>query len=107
MSFMKPEIEHGTWYEVDTTHGIFFLPYDVLGWSEDELLSEDWQSCTEDYIEGEPQEIKVVDGWGVRMSASGYTDCTEWSVFDTEQEAIDFCAEAYEYHWDELDEVDW
>lgn len=46
-------------------------------------------------------------GWGARMSAPGYMDCTDWCVYDTEKEAWqelcdqnDLCEECGE----ELDE---
>ena len=32
---------------------------------------------------------------GARLSAPGYLDCTEWSVFDTEQEAEEYLDENY------------
>jgi hypothetical protein len=41
------------------------------------------------------QEIKYIEGYGARMSAPGYLDCTDWSVFDTEQEAYNFLNEFY------------
>ena len=34
-------------------------------------------------------------GFGARLSTPGYMDCTEWCVFSTEQEAIDYLEEMY------------
>lgn len=31
--------------------------------------------------------IGIVTGYGVRSSASGYMDCTEWTVYSTKREA--------------------
>ncbi len=39
------------------------------------------------YTDGEPQEWENIKGYGARLSAPGYLDCTEWSVFDTREEA--------------------
>jgi hypothetical protein len=36
------------------------------------------------------------------MSASGYMDCTEWSVFETEAEAVEYLED---YYGDEEDEA--
>jgi hypothetical protein len=39
------------------------------------------------YVESDAEVLETVFGYGVRLSASGYLDCTEWEVFDTEAEA--------------------
>ena len=39
------------------------------------------------YVEGKPLSWENVKGYGARLSAPGYLDCTEWTVFDTEEEA--------------------
>lgn len=39
--------------------------------------------------------VQAVFGHGVRLSAPGYLDCTEWSVFDTEEEAVKYLDEMY------------
>jgi hypothetical protein len=33
------------------------------------------------------------NAYGVRLSASGYLDCTDWEVFDTLEEAQDYLIE--------------
>lgn len=111
MSFMQPTIEYGTWYEIETTYGTQYLPSDMfsdnLKERGEEEVEEGWKDYVRDFVEGSPLTMEVISGWGVRMSAAGYMDCTEWSVFETEQEAIDYCAEIYGFHWDELDEEEW
>ena len=34
-------------------------------------------------------------GYGARLSAPGYLDCTEWAVFETEDEAREYLEEMY------------
>lgn len=42
-----------------------------------------------DYVSGEYllSEIQVISGYGVRSTAPGYMDCTDWQVFDSLEEA--------------------
>jgi hypothetical protein len=39
--------------------------------------------------------VELVEGWGARLSAPGYLDCTDWCVFDTEEEAVAYLDETY------------
>ena len=82
MSFMKPEIEHGHWWIVDTIDGSIHLPAEHF--TRDDLEA--------DYPDAE---IEMVEGYGARLSAPGYLDATDWTVFDTEQEAIAHLEEEY------------
>jgi hypothetical protein len=47
------------------------------------------------YVEGKPQSWENIKGYGARLSAPGYLDCTEWTVFDTEDEAREYLEEMY------------
>jgi hypothetical protein len=47
------------------------------------------------YCDGEPQTWENIKGYGARLSAPGYLDCTEWSVFETEEEAREYLEEMY------------
>lgn len=88
--FMQPQVVHDSWYEVSTTHGTVWIPKDVIGHgdaSPDDL---------KEYCEGDYQEHSVLCGWGARLSAPGYLDCTEWTVFDGEEEAKEFLRSEYE-----------
>jgi len=81
MPFMEPEIRFGRWIEIEGPHGIEFYPYEVF---------EDIKP----YYEGPDFEINVIEGYGARFSAPGlYLDCTDWVVFDTEEEARKYLAE--------------
>lgn len=42
------------------------------------------------YVNSEPVSWQWITGHGARLSAPGYLDCTEWSIFDTEQEAREY-----------------
>jgi len=84
--FMQPQIEHGAWWMVDGNCGIDYIPADFCG--ADEIG--DFVESTHFY--GKPE---IVIGYGARLSAPGYMDCTEWCVFATEQEARDYLEEMY------------
>lgn len=85
MAFMEPDIVFGEWYEVETTHGTEWVPADLGG-----------PDSLQDYCEGTIQEVKgPIEGWGARLSASGYMDCTDWTVFSTEEEARAYLEETY------------
>ena len=73
--FMKPEISLEKWVIVD---GQGACPYEYLN----------------DAV-NDGQEYEVVTGYGARLSASGYLDCTDWTVHDTIKEAIDSLIEMY------------
>lgn len=45
------------------------------------------------YTDGEPLSWENIKGYGARLSAPGYLDCTEWAVFDTEEEAREYLDE--------------
>lgn len=107
MSFMQKQITpKQTWIELDGTHGITALPSDVL--SKDELAiaesvagdgnadPEDLTTHFGEYYEGTVQSVTVRKGYGARLSAPGYLDCTEWTVFDTAEEAQQYLDETYD-----------
>lgn len=88
MAFMEPQIMHGNWCEIESTHGAFFVPKEDVG-------EEPSQKSLEQYIEGSYLEHRFLSGWGARLSAPGFLDCTDWVVFDTEQKARAYLREAY------------
>lgn len=83
-SFMEPDIEEGDWFQVDGTAGVFVFPEQYL--SEEDVRRE---------YEGEVWEVETIHGFGARLSAPGYMDCTDWSVFDTYEEAARYLIENY------------
>ena len=89
--FMQPEIYKDRAYIVETTHGTGVVPWKLVG----NVKEMDY---LEDYLEGAPyddQELVIKEGYLARMSAPGYLDCTEWSIHDTEEEALAYLEEMY------------
>jgi len=89
MSFMQRQITHKLdWYSVETTQGTCFVPVEDAGINLD-------LGDLSDYCEGDVETFEVIQGYGARLSTPGYMDCTEWTVFDTSQEAEDYLDEYY------------
>ncbi len=87
---MKKDIKYDRWFVIDTTHGTVVIPQDYIGKTLHITASD-----VSDYIEGKFLGFEVVDGYGARMSMPGYLDCTEWTVFDSEEKADQFLCEMY------------
>jgi hypothetical protein len=58
-----------------------------------------------EYCEGRIQSVESVTGRGARMSAPGYMDCTEWAVFDSEEEANAHLDDMYGEDGDDSDDA--
>jgi hypothetical protein len=95
MSFMEPQVVKDRWYKCDTDNGIEFVPWDVVCDDTSKL----WE-----FVSGKLEKFELIEGWGARLSAPGYLDCTDWCVFDTEQEAVDYLAEEYGEELEEEEE---
>lgn len=82
---LQPVIQHGEWWWLDTKEGVVVYPED--------LFTEEWvkNEHKDDVIEGPEKKI----GWGARLSAPGYLDCTEWCVLDSEEEAREYLMDNY------------
>jgi hypothetical protein len=103
MAFMQPEILLAIWVQIDGSHGITFLPGEVdsdlaraLG--EKHISDERMNELVEEaapYYEGSIDSLEVVFGYGARMQAPGYMDCTEWSVFSTRTQAEAYLRDNY------------
>lgn len=96
MPHMKPDFKGpSTWYEVDGSDGITFIPIELTGPLNVEELNKQLEESQEtpgelkDYYAGTRwYSIEVRENaWGVRLAAPGYMDCTAWTVFDTEEKA--------------------
>ena len=103
MAHMQRQIVKGSWLKVETTYGTEFVSI-----ADTSLFVRDSHTLThpmtpeekhaavtkiQPYTEGEPQEWENITGYGARLSAPGYLDCTPWEVFESEQEALDYLAE--------------
>jgi len=92
MSFMEKQVTNNeTWWSVETNQGTVFLPTDLV---RQEPVPED-ASAFQDYCEGQVQSWELIQGYGARMSAPGYLDCTDWSVFGTREDAEAYLEEMY------------
>lgn len=83
--FMQPEIVHGDWHSIDGNMGIEVFPAEYFSLEE----------AQENYSSGDIWEAETVTGYGARLSAPGYMDCTEWSVFALESDAIGYLIDNY------------
>ncbi len=111
MGFMQKQITtKRKWYEIETNCGTFFvdvedvdggkfaaslaqgIDLDALNAAQREELAERFLQYTE---ANEPEQISVREGYGARLSAPGYLDCTEWTVFSTTEEAEKYLDEMY------------
>ena len=104
--FMQHQITgNENWLRVETTHGTEFVPSGQLSLfvrnsdCPSQPLTEDehaeYEGMIRDYTEGTIQSWENIKGYGARLSAPGYLDCTEWTVFDTEEEAREYLEENY------------
>lgn len=135
MGFMRAEMtERIDWLRIETNHYCVVIPLDDTGLDQEavdrinrlfngEPLPEDLRpdeakdeaqpadaipTEIRDYVGGDrlTAELEVVTGWGVRSSASGYLDATEWGVYDTLEEAEVAFKEEQEANGDGGDEAD-
>ncbi len=101
MSFMEPEItDCQKFYEVDGDMGIEFVPYYLVGEIDldefDDYSNHPIPEQLSDYVEtSQATRIEIVEGFGARMSAPGYMDCTFWCVYHSIEEAKACLEEMY------------
>lgn len=92
MAFMQPEVVgKEDWAGVETTAGFWWVPFTVLTKAEAaSARSGDFEPLLK-YTEGgkvhnDMSSIKT--GYGVRLSAPGYMDASEWEVYGSKKEAL-------------------
>lgn len=105
MSFMQPQIRYGLWVRADFSDGVFFAPADSVSplpsvgrtLREEDAGFDDLLDAVSSMLDGSgvPDSLEVIEGWGARLSAPGYMDCTEWVVLPTEEEAKEYLLDAY------------
>ena len=89
MSFMQKQITSSRkWYEVETRQGIWFVDYADAGENPD-------AKDLKQFCEGVPVSWDVIIGYGCRLSAPGYLDCTDWAVFPTVAECNEYLNDMY------------
>jgi len=81
---MQPEITRKIkWVELESPYETWFVPQD------------DYNPAFWGEPGGTIKEAGIVEGYGARLSAPGYMDCTEWGVFDTPEAAREHLIEMY------------
>lgn len=111
MAFMQKQVtDRLAWYEIETNCGTYAIPTadadngkigELLRTTDLDDMSDIQQKEIADtllqYTEGTKFEgVSVRIGYGARLSAPGYLDCTEWTVFDTQEEAQKYLDDTYE-----------
>jgi len=105
-SFMQPQVYKGAAWRIETYNGTETIPDDVVSLApftgdEDSAEYSAWLQDAiaklTDYCEGAIIEVPNAPtaGWLGRMSASGYSDCTDWCLYDSESEAMQDLADHY------------
>ena len=93
MSFMQDEITgKEKWAELDGNCGIAWVPLDCLEGPEDNSVERWFEGAV--YNPGE-YTFQIKEGYGARLSAPGYLDATDWTVFPTSEEAEGYLHEMY------------
>jgi len=113
MSFMQREITgQQEWLEIDGASGVEFTPIEYADGAAiqtardldngEDVDDEDIQDFIGSvYSCGKVYSATIRMGFGARLSAPGYLDCTEWGIFDTAAEAEEYLSETYPEDEDE------
>lgn len=101
MSFMQKQVTSLVrWLKVETYSGstefvsVFDTGLDIPNGND--FDDPDVAKTIRQYTEDEPETWENIKGHGARLSAPGYLDCTEWTVFDTPEEAQKYLDDTYE-----------
>lgn len=93
MAFMETQIVKGEWVQAELRDG-------STEWISTENLNGGRKFGIDivtlralGYFSGPVRSAMIIDGFGVRLSAPGYLDCTEWVVFPTRKEAKEYAKE--------------
>jgi hypothetical protein len=94
-NWLRVETRQGTEFIRIADTSLFVRNSDCIS----QPLTDDEREATidkiRDYVEGTPESWENIKGYGARLSAPGYLDCTEWTVFDTREEAEKYLDENY------------
>jgi len=94
MPFMQVQItERLPWIEIDSSGGSWVVMKSILNKVEKAAIADEskWQETFEQYVEGSHRILDIEEkiGYGVRTSAPGYMDATEWEVYEKAEEAVE------------------
>jgi len=73
------------WWEVETSQGTFWVQCEDVG--RKDITAHELLVYLPVIDTGAITRWEFKSGYGARLSASGYLDCTEWCVFDTDRDA--------------------
>jgi hypothetical protein len=89
MGFMKPEItDRQKWYKIEGNEGTQFFPADCF--NKGEAIN-----SYQGRVTREPGFALTVWGYGARLSAPGYLDATDWTVFTSLKDAEEYLKENF------------
>ena len=105
-NFMQRQVTgNENWLQVETTQGTEFVRIadtSLFVRNSDcpsQPLTDDEREATidniRDYVEDTPKSWENIKGYGARLSAPGYLDCTPFVVFDTQEEAEQYLTDEY------------
>jgi len=105
-NFMQRQVTgNENWLQVETTQGTEFVRIadtSLFVRNSDcpsQPLTDDEREATidniRDYVEDTPKSKQNIKGYGARLSAPGYLDCTPFVVFDTQEEAEQYLTDEY------------
>ena len=105
-NFMQRQVTgNENWLQVETTQGTEFVRIadtSLFVRNSDcpsQPLTDDEREATidniRDYVEDTPKSLENIKGYGARLSAPGYLDCTPFVVFDTQEEAEQYLTDEY------------
>jgi hypothetical protein len=94
-NWLRVETSHGTEFVSIADTSLFVRDSETLTHPMTDAERADAVAKIRTYTEGEPQSWENIKGYGGRVSATGYLDCTEWAVFDTEEETREYLREMY------------
>ena len=93
---MEQQIWYTRWIEIDGNFGINYLPFDHVFNANNKTLSPTKQEMLDWYEGDKIDHIRILDGYGARLSMPGYLDATDWTVFATKEEAEQYLIETYD-----------
>lgn len=95
--YMHPEVAFGEWVEVETRDGdITAFPRDFFTPKKNLSVRDIIAAINLDVVD-----YHISFGWGARMNAPGYLDCTDWVVFESRSEAEDYLIEYFDAVFEE------
>jgi hypothetical protein len=84
MAFMQPQItDKAVWLQGEAKDGgTYYAPFDQCSVNQ-------FKTDVLGYSEEDEYNVEVVTGYGVRLSAPGFMDCTDWEVFTKHDYALE------------------